>query len=730
MARLRTPPRGEQRGPTTQTLFRQALLGAGKMRWRRTALGATTKFPDETLTRWTRTLAAAAVLLAAAAGAPEAWAHARIVSTTPGDGDVLASAPKRVTIRFDDTVRVLGGTTVVGNSDKRAVTAGKPSASGRVVTIPLRKLRDGDYTVRWSVLSDDGHTIDGVFAFAVGAGRAPPTAALSAGGTNLTRTVISRWFFFAGLLVAVGVALFMPLAWRPALRAAGAEPDERVLWPLAFAGFFLAFLGASTLIPHHDPGTTRFGLAYEVGGIVAVVGATLSAIAFVDRRLGRGAFVCALALLPIPSVAGHALDRGQWPRPLNVAADILHVGAAAVWIGGLLALAIGLPRAARKLSPEQRARFTAALVPRLSAIALVSVAVIAATGLIRALSELSAVSQLWSSGYGRALLVKTGLLALLVSLGWINRSRLVPRLRLEALRRNVAVELVLLAGLVVAVAFLTDLAPGRQLARAVAGPETPQPIADPPPGATVLAGESGDRAVGLAIRPGGQLQATVLGPDDNGVDGLSVAFRGGGRTVAATACGPGCYRANARIDARRVEVLLGSGPVPFAIPGPTQPASRLVAEARRAFTGLRSLVIHERLASSPRDKLTTTFRIVAPDRLTYVTSAGARAIVIGGKRWDADGQGPLLRSAQTPLQLPGAEWSPRWLNARALGWTRIGGRRARLVSFFDPGLPAWFEIAVDPSSHRPLELNMTAAAHFMHHRYTNFNQPMRIVAPR
>ena len=702
----------------------------GKMRWWRTALGATTKFPDETLTRWTRTLAAAAALLAAAAVAPQAWAHARIVSTTPGAGDVLASAPKRVTIRFDDTVRVLGGTTVVGNSDKRGVTAGKPSASGRVVTIPLRKLRDGDYTVRWSVLSDDGHTIDGVFAFAVGAGRAPPTAALSAGGTNLTRNVISRWFFFAGVLVAVGVALFVPLAWWPALRAAGAEPDERVLWPLAFAGFFLAFLGASTLIPHHDPATTRFGLAYEVGGIVAVVGATLSAIAFVDRRFGRGAFVCALALLPIPSVAGHALDRGQWPRPLNVAADILHVGAAAVWIGGLLALAIGLPRAARRLSPEQRARFTAALVPRLSAIALVSVAVIAATGLIRALSELSAVSQLWSSGYGRALLVKTGLLALVVSLGWINRSRLVPRLRLEALRRNVAVELVLLAGLVVAVAFLTDLAPGRQLAPAVAGPRTPQPIAAPPPGATVLAGESGDRAVGLAVSPGGQLQATVLGPDDNGVDGLSVAFRAGGRTVAATACGPGCYRANARIDARRVEVLLGSGPVPFVIPGPTQPASRLVAEARRAFTSLRSLVIHERLASSPSEKLTTTFRIVAPDRLTYVTSAGARAIVIGGQRWDADGKGPLLRSAQTPLQLPGAEWSPRWLNARALGWTRVGGRRARRVSFFDPQLPAWFEVAVDPSTHRPLELNMTAAAHFMHHRYTNFNQPMRIVPPR
>ncbi|TML06768.1 MAG: hypothetical protein E6G38_09760, partial [Actinobacteria bacterium] len=350
------------------------------MGWRRTVLGATTKPSDETLTQWTRTLAAAAAFsAAAAAAAPAAWAHARMVSTRPGDGAVVASAPSQVTIRFDDTVRVLGRTTVVANSDKRPVTAGKPRASGRIVTIPLHKLRDGDYTVRWSVLSDDGHTVDGVFAFAVGAGRAPPTAALKAGGTNLTRGVISRWFFFAGLLVAVGVALFLPLAWRPALRSAGADQAEGALWALAFAGFLLVFLGAASLIPHHDPGTTRFGLAYEAGGIIAIVGATLSAIALVDRRLGRGAFICALALLPVPSVAGHALDRGQWPRPLNVAADILHVGAAAVWIGGLLALAIGLPRAARSLSAEQRARFTAALVPRLSAIALVSVAVIGVT---------------------------------------------------------------------------------------------------------------------------------------------------------------------------------------------------------------------------------------------------------------------------------------------------------------------------------------------------------------
>src|SRR5204863_98410 len=287
--------------------------------------------------------------------------------------------------------------------------------------------------------------------------------------------------------------------------------------------------------------------------------------------------------------------RGRWPRPLEVVADVLHVGAAAVWIGGLLALAVALPRASRRLSQDQRPLFAAALVPKLSALALVSVLVIAATGLIRALSELSAVSQLWSTGYGRALVVKTVLLVAVVALGWVNRSRLVPRLRLGALRRNVAAELILLAGIVTAVAFLTDLAPGRQLARALARPQARRPIAAPPPGATVLAGESGDRAVGLAVLPGGGLQATVLGPDDNGVDGLSVGIRVGGR---------------------------------------------------------------------------------------------------------------------------------------ALGWTRVGGRRARLVSFFDPRLPGWYELAMDPRTHRPLELKMTAAAHFMHHRYTDFNRPIRIGPPR
>jgi copper transport protein len=684
------------------------------------------------LTRRTRLLAVAATVFAGAGAAPAAWGHARLVSADPGEGAVLARAPARVTLKYDDTVRVLGGTTVIRNADRKSIVAGKPRRSGRTIVIPLRRLEDGDYTVKARVLSDDGHTVERVYAFAVGAGRPPPSAALEAGGGPSATNVISRWLFFAGLLVAVGTALFLRLAWRPALRAAAVTSGgETPLWALAFAGFFLAFLGASGLVPHHGAGTTRFGLFMEIGGVLGIAGATLAAIAIVERRVGWLVLVAALLLLPVPTLAGHALDPGEL-RPLNVVADVLHVAAAALWIGGLLALAAALPRVLRELDTEHRARFTSVLVPRLSAAALVSVAVIAVTGLIRALFELSAVSQLWSSGYGRALIVKTGLLAALVMLGWINRSRLVPSGRTGELRRNVAVELALLATVVGAVAFLTDLVPGRRLAKAIARPAAPsRPVAPPPKGALVLGSQAGSLAIGLARLADGRLQATVLGPDDRGVDRLPVVFVTRGRRTDTFSCGPGCYRSPTRFRGRGVAVDIGRPPrVVFVLPERTRSAAALVRRARRAFGGLSSVVIHERLASSPTAKVTSTWRIEAPNRLAYVTSGGARAVVIGSRRWDRLGKGPWERSAQTPLRLPGAWWGPASFDASLLGWARtVRGKRARVVSFYDPKLPAWFEVAIDPATAVPLELKMTAAAHFMRHRYTDFNRPLRIVPP-
>ena len=101
--------------------------------------------------------------------------------------------------------------------------------------------------------------------------------------------------------------------------------------------------------------------------------------------------------------------------------DAVHVAAAAVWIGGLLQLALVTPHATRGLAEAQRAAVRSDVAHRFSRIALWSVAVLAASGVLRAIWELSDVSQLWTTSYGKTLLAKSVLL--LATLVIASRSR-------------------------------------------------------------------------------------------------------------------------------------------------------------------------------------------------------------------------------------------------------------------------------------------------------------------
>jgi copper transport protein len=369
-----------------------------------------------------------------------------------------------VLVLFDDAVRPASGIAAISNRTRESVLAGKPrvESAGRRLVIGLKKpLPRGDYTVRWRVRSDDGHTLAGVLAFRVGTGTGRPAAALSADSGPSGTDVLRRWLLLLGIALASGGLAFDYLVRLPALRDSGeprAEPPEDepgLATTLVVSGFLLALLGLGGNL--HGALDTRYDRVNAVGAIAALVGAVLLAVAWVDRRARPLALVPALVLLFVPALRGHALDPGH-SRPLSVGADLVHLAAASVWIGGLVQLLVSSPAAVRP-------RFEL-LARRFSAVAGAAVAAVALSGLIRALTELTAVDQLWSTGYGRAILVKTAIFAPLVGLGWVNRSRLLPVLERSAaaitrLRVNVAVEVVLLVGLLVAVAVLTALQPGR-----------------------------------------------------------------------------------------------------------------------------------------------------------------------------------------------------------------------------------------------------------------------------
>ena len=409
---------------------------------------------------------------------PLAQAHARLVRSEPAAGAVLIGAPASVRLYFDDGVSVGPGNEVVRNGDGSAL-AGTPRAQGRLLLLPLRPvLADGDYSVRWSVISDDGHVIQGVFAFAVGRGRAAPESSLRPVSRSRTTDTLERWLFLFGVLAAGGAAVFRYAAFGPAAREL-ADPERgrslgtgsRVTALLVGAALAVSIAGAVPLSRGANGSATRFGLALELAAALALVGAVLALAALRLPRLLPAAAVIAVCLLAVPSLSGHALDPGQ-PFYAPVA-DVLHVLAAAIWVGGLLALAAVLRFVPGRASGRAGERF--------STIALAAVLVVAATGLVRALTELSSVHQLWTTTYGRALLVKSALLAVLVALGYANRRRLH--------RPIVVAEIAVLAVLLVAVGVLTGSRPGVRLPAAVVAAPARGPIPLPPLGVLTLAAQ-------------------------------------------------------------------------------------------------------------------------------------------------------------------------------------------------------------------------------------------------
>src|SRR5207237_10247597 len=81
----------------------------------------------------------------------------------------------------------------------------------------------GDYTIRWEIVSTDGHIISGVYAIGVGTNRPPPQAESQSSPIDWPY-LIARFFYFAGLLVLVGGVIYRVVAHQPATAGVAAEP--------------------------------------------------------------------------------------------------------------------------------------------------------------------------------------------------------------------------------------------------------------------------------------------------------------------------------------------------------------------------------------------------------------------------------------------------------------------------------------------------------------------------
>ncbi len=139
-----------------------------------------------------------------------------------------------------------------------------------------------------------------------------------------------------------------------------------------------------------------------------------------------------LALLSTSSFSGHAAVSS--PLALALLNDVLHLASGATWFTGVVVLAAVLPKSLRALDASDRVAILAPVVMRFSAVALVSISVVALTGTFNSFFNVEAPDDLIGSGYGRLLTAKILLFVGVLVFGGINHFYV--RRRLENAREQ------------------------------------------------------------------------------------------------------------------------------------------------------------------------------------------------------------------------------------------------------------------------------------------------------
>ncbi len=299
----------------------------------------------------------------------------------------------------------------------------------------------------------------------------------------------ARWLQYAGAMILCGSPLFYLYGLEPSEASPGWVPWRwpftlvRVAAIVTFVGAVAWLIGESLSISDDPvdaltPATlwivlsgTRFGLACAMRMALLVLMLVAPSMIRRPRALWRVQVFLGAAVTMSFAWTGHGAvgsgSNGAW----HLGFDLLHLLAAAVWIGALVPLSILL--VASLLAQSDEARATLRGLERFSAIGPLVIALLVLSGIGNSwfLIGPSHLRALYSTSYGITLLAKIGLFGAMLALAARNRYRTTPalhadlaasgdtRLTLENLRATVLTEMVLALLVLLTVSVLGTLEP-------------------------------------------------------------------------------------------------------------------------------------------------------------------------------------------------------------------------------------------------------------------------------
>jgi copper transport protein len=536
-----------------------------------------------------------AILGLGAAG--NAAAHPTLLFTEPAADTAVSDAPQAITLMFNEQVSVGSDAIVVLDKDGRAVpvSAATTLRDGQVVTArPAAPLPAGSYTVRWRVTGTDGDLVEEEFRFGVGyaltaaapGAEQPPIGWLSAA---------LRWVLFAGFAIGFGGLIADRF-----IASARAENPRLPAPRSAIIGALLAALaGTVGLAAQAMADAERVSVLWRDGsGVVLSVEAAglAAALALLQTRRRAWALLALLVVVAAEGWRSHAQTAAPgWGALLTG----VHLAAAAIWVGALVTTTLAVLAWRRE---PAAVRWVLSGYMRL---ALWTVVVVIGTGVVSALVLLP-LADVFSTNYGRVLLVKLGLVTTATVLALTARSIQRSEARIPKLATVIRGESLTLVAVLALSATLVSTMP----ASGAVQPAPPEPRGPVLPLGT-LAGQ-----IGVAVAASdGQLVVRLATPrrGDYYVAQSDVRYTLAGRVSRPSGdemvlmfrgCGQGCFVADADWgDGENVLSLAAGadtargGSISLLVPWPTLPGADELARAVAATRAAGDITVYEAVTS-------------------------------------------------------------------------------------------------------------------------------------